>query len=66
MRRLARMIVAAATAMVARLVPVAERAGGAPSIAFNPSSIKYGTIDSGLWVHRRADLGGDSQQGEGS
>jgi hypothetical protein len=58
------MLVAAATATVARLAPVAEQAGGAPFIAFNPSSNDYGTIDSGLWVHRRADLGGDSQQGE--
>ena len=64
MRRLARMIVAAATATVARLVPMAGQAGGAPSIAFNPSSNNDGTIDSGLWVHRRADLGGDSRQGE--
>jgi hypothetical protein len=64
MRRLARMIVAAATATVARLVPVAGQAGGASSIACNPSSNNFGTIDSGLWVYRRAELGGDSQQGE--
>jgi hypothetical protein len=41
------MIVAAATATVARLVPAAEQGVGAPSIAFNPTANNDGTIDSG-------------------
>jgi hypothetical protein len=64
MRRLARMIVAAATATVARLAPLAGQAGSAPSLAFNPSSNNDRAIDSGPSARRRADLGGDSQQGE--
>jgi len=64
MRRLARMIVAAATATVARRVPVAGQAGGAPAVAFDPSPNDHGAGDSGPWPCWRTDLGGDTQQGE--
>ena len=64
MRRLARMIVAAATATVARLVPAARQAGGAPTIALYPSSIYHGTIDLGPWFIGGLDPAATLNKGE--